>query len=103
MNRVHGRRRAQSAASLFEQLEPRQLLAVIAWDGGGDGGTLLDPLNWAGDVLPGPADDALVDVPGVAMVAMSAGSLSVNSLTMAEDFSMSGGFLEVDLQEEAAE
>ncbi|MEM9346461.1 MAG: PEP-CTERM sorting domain-containing protein [Planctomycetota bacterium] len=29
---------------------------TVQWDGGGDGINWEDPLNWAGDVLPGPAN-----------------------------------------------
>ena len=36
--------------------------AQIVWDGGptGQGTDWLDPVNWAGDVLPGPNDDAVL-------------------------------------------
>lgn len=46
--------------AVLEALEPRQMLAVVTWDGGGDGRSWNDPLNWSADVLPGPADDARV-------------------------------------------
>jgi len=57
-----GGRRAVS----YEALEPRRVLATILWDGGptGDGTSFGDPLNWAGDVLPGPADTAVIDATG---------------------------------------
>ena len=58
------RRAGFAAASSFEPLEPRQLLATIQWDGGpsGLGTNFHDPVNWDGDVLPGVADDAVISV-----------------------------------------
>lgn len=78
-----------------EPLEPRVLLAVINWDGGGDGQTLTDPLNWDGDVLPGPGDDAVIDIPATPTIQHAAGAFAVNSLTVAEDFSFTGGSVDV--------
>ncbi len=34
---------------LLETLESRRLLAVVNWDGEGDGTSFLDPLNWDTD------------------------------------------------------
>jgi len=34
--------------------------SAIVWDGGGDGTSWCDSLNWDGDVLPGPADTATI-------------------------------------------
>jgi hypothetical protein len=38
------------------------MLATVAWDGGvlGTGTNFLDPVNWAGDVMPGPGDTAVI-------------------------------------------
>ena len=33
----------------LEPLEDRRMLAQIAWDGGGDGTSWTDPLNWDSD------------------------------------------------------
>ncbi len=52
----HGRRLHQR----IEALEDRTLLATVAWDGGGDGSSWKDPMNWANDELPGLADDVVV-------------------------------------------
>jgi hypothetical protein len=49
-------------------LEPRTLLSVVQWDGGGDGVSWHDPLNWAGDVLPGPGADVRILGEGDAIV-----------------------------------
>lgn len=48
----------------FEALEPRQLLAFVTWDGGGGDLSWHNPLNWSGDVLPGPADHVVIDTAG---------------------------------------
>jgi hypothetical protein len=49
--------------SLFmEPLEARLLLANVGWDGGGDGETWTDPLNWDTDALPGAADAVRIDL-----------------------------------------
>jgi hypothetical protein len=84
-----------SEHSLVEQLESRQLFATIGWDGGGDGTSLNDPVNWAGDVLPGTADDALIDTPASPTISLSSGTFAVHSLTCTEAFNMSGGTLNV--------
>jgi hypothetical protein len=48
------------------RLEDRTAPAVIAWDGGptGNGTDWLDPVNWAGDVLPGAGDDVIIGSTG---------------------------------------
>ena len=50
----------------FEALEGRAAPAIIAWDGGptGNGTDWLDPVNWAGDVLPGAGDDVFIGSTG---------------------------------------
>lgn len=55
--RQFDRRRAQL---VFETLEPRHLLATIAWDGGGDRTSWHDAANWAGNIMPGTNDDAVI-------------------------------------------
>jgi hypothetical protein len=60
------RRRAVSTLTsvnrLVESLEPRRLLAVVAWDGGGNGTDWFDPLNWSTDQVPGTNDDVSSNV-----------------------------------------
>jgi hypothetical protein len=85
------RHRRRQDHSFLEQLEPRQLLTSIMWDGGGDGTTLTQPANWVGDVLPGAADDAAIGAGPT--VGMSSGALSVHSLTCAAPLSIAGGTL----------
>ncbi len=90
-----GRRHPPMDHALFEPLEARQLFASIAWDGGGDGTTLNQAANWAGDVLPGASDDAVVNVAGSPTLSMSSGTFGVNSLTCAETFNLSGGTITI--------
>jgi hypothetical protein len=46
----------------LERLEDRTVPATVVWDGGpsGQGTNWLDPVNWVGDLLPGPSDDAVI-------------------------------------------
>ena len=47
----------------IEKLEQRQLLAKVIWDGGGDGSSWHDRLNWQGDSTPISGDDAEINAP----------------------------------------
>ncbi len=47
-------------ACLFDALEARQLLANLLWDGGGDGRSWMDPLNWSTDAIPTGVDTVLI-------------------------------------------
>ena len=51
--------RAQSRSFDMECLEARILL-TSTWDGGGDGKSWNDGLNWDGDVIPTINDDAII-------------------------------------------
>jgi RHS repeat-associated protein len=80
----------------LEILEERVLPATVTWIGGsGDWSTVS---NWRDDAmanrLPGPADDAVIDVAGIS-VTHSAGADTVKSLTINDPFSLSGGTLTV--------
>jgi hypothetical protein len=82
--------------ALLEHLEPRTLLAAVHWDGGGGDENWHNPLNWSGDVLPGPGDDVTIDIAGEAItVRFSAGSATVASLFSTERLEMEGGALTV--------
>src|SRR5262245_35824976 len=55
------------------------------WDGGGDGLSWSDALNWVGDIVPGPSDNVLLDnsiVPGTYTVNLPPGVvvITINSL-----------------------
>ena len=36
---------------------------TISWDGGGDGVSWSDPLNWAGEAIPGATNDVVINIP----------------------------------------
>lgn len=97
--RGHGGRRQRP---WLEALEDRILLSTVSWTGGS--GDWADASHWSdGSVnrLPGPNDDAVIDVAGIT-VTHSTGSDTVKSLTSNDAFSLSGGVLTVtgNLQEE---
>ena len=80
-----------------ERLEDRLALAAIAWDGGPAGsGTLWhDPVNWVGDSLPGPLDDATIGAAfsGVTIVANQ--DVTAGSLSSAAPIQISGGTISI--------
>ena len=84
---------AQFSSPFLDQLEPRRLLSTVEWDGGttGNGTNLADPLNWAGDVLPGPADDAIIGATGTSPTLTLAGVLTLNSLTSSRTLQVNSG------------
>ncbi len=81
-------RNAYAHRALAEACEPRRLLAALTWDGGGDGVTWGDPLNWSNDLVPGANDDVTLDVPGDLVVELN-GFRTVNSLDNAETINVS--------------
>src|SRR5262245_56135381 len=84
----NGRRRL-----LFEHLEVRDLLALVTWDGGGDGVNWTDPINWSTNSLPGATDDVLIDIAANPTIHISSGTQSVQSLHSAENLVIDGGTL----------
>src|SRR4051812_17069226 len=79
-----------------DSLEPRKLLAAVVWDGGGDGMSWGDRLNWGGDVLPAATDDVTINLPNAdPTVRFSSGAQSVRTLSSSELFELSGGVLTV--------
>jgi hypothetical protein len=61
--------------------------AVVVWDGGAGTNLWQNPANWAGDVLPGPNDDVVIDVPGTTTIVL-AGAASVRSLVSSESLTI---------------
>ncbi|MFZ4573667.1 MAG: hypothetical protein ACOYN0_04675, partial [Phycisphaerales bacterium] len=74
--------RCGHAPVVIEQLESRQLMAAVSWDGGASSANWHDAANWSNDVVPGAADD--VTIPSTALAAINftatTGSRSINSL-----------------------
>src|SRR5439155_16939407 len=69
----------------LERLEDRTVPAQVVWDGGpgGTGTAWLTPANWAGDVLPSPNDDAVINpIAGVSTDITVGGSTAVRSSTV---------------------
>ena len=83
-----------AAAATAEALEGRRLLAVVAWDGGGNDTNWATPQNWSGDVVPGPGDDVTISLTSSnPTVRVTTGTQAVNSLTSTEAISVTGGTL----------
>src|SRR4051794_8368371 len=83
----HQRRRQSCRLILanLEQLEARIQLSAVSWDGGGDGSSWTDKLNWSTDALPGPADDLIIDVTAAnPTVTLSNTSVTIKSLQSQE-------------------
>ncbi|HSL32826.1 MAG TPA: Ig-like domain-containing protein, partial [Candidatus Limnocylindrales bacterium] len=70
------------------------LAGLVDWDGGGDGADWNDPLNWSGDVLPGPTSHVIIDLAG-ATVTHASGVTSILSLNTFEALDLSGGSISV--------
>jgi hypothetical protein len=76
----------------LEPLESRILLTLVNWVGGsGDWNT---GSNWSNGTGPGAGDDVVIDQPGIT-VSHSTGSHTVQSLTVSDAFTLSGGALSV--------
>ncbi len=73
----------------LEPLETRRVLTRISWSGGGDGSSWNQPSNWAGNKVPGLADDATINVASSTNINLPTGGIAVNSL------SQSGGSLTI--------
>src|SRR5262249_61323891 len=82
--RRHGLpRQASRRPPVPERLELRLMPAVILWDGGpaATGTNWNDPVNWAGDVLPGAGDDAQIGSAFAGFTVTSSSPVTVRSLT----------------------
>ena len=67
------------------------------WDGGGDGTSWEDPINWAGDTLPGLADNVLIDAFGTSTtVTLTSGNEIVTNIFANEKLQIDGGDLQID-------
>jgi Planctomycete extracellular. len=89
---------SQSARHLlFEPLEERQMLAIVAWDGGGDGKSWGDAANWSGNALPTKDDDVVIDLTTLnPVIEVNTGNdIAIKSLTSNERITMTGGILDV--------
>lgn len=74
-----------------ESLEDRIVPTTTFWDGGGDGVSWQDAVNWSGDVLPGSADDVVIA--GAGSVTYSSGTSTVHSVSTDRTLQITGGSL----------
>lgn len=86
----------ESVFMFFDFFSDDVALGTIAWDGGGDGTSWHDPLNWNLDRLPAPTDTVTIDVPGDITVTHSQGDTSIVSLHSEEAIVLSGGSLSIN-------
>ena len=70
---------------------------TVAWDGGGDGASWHDPLNWNTDTLPGGDDDVVIQVAASPTIRFTdtTGTVAVKSMNLSEAMVLSGGKLTV--------
>src|SRR5262245_15494977 len=81
----------------LDYLEDRLLLAPVRWDGGGDGASWTDALNWDTNLLPGSADDAVIGAAFSGMtIRQSVGTTSVHSVTSEAALDLAGGTFTVN-------
>ncbi|MBL8483215.1 MAG: DUF4347 domain-containing protein, partial [Rhodocyclaceae bacterium] len=71
-----------------------RLLANVSWDGGGDGVSWSDPLNWSNNLLPGAGDDVSIAAaagdPAI-NIGNTAGLVTVNSLNSSRPLTLGTG------------
>lgn len=80
LERFRKKKRSRFKRLRIETLEDRHLLAVVSWDGGGDGTSWNDRLNWDSDVLPMVSDDVEIFVANNAVVHIENANVEINSL-----------------------
>ena len=66
------------------------------WDAGAGDGLWNSANNWSDNALPGSSDDVVIDQPGSVTVTHSTGTNTVSSVASNENFTLSGGTLEVN-------
>src|SRR5437762_1964873 len=86
-------RRRHARPLVLEHLEDRLAPAVILWDGGplGTGTSWNNPVNWAGDMLPGAADDAQIGSAFTGITVISSGNVTVRSVASAAALQVTAG------------
>jgi len=90
----------ESVFMFFDFLSEDGTVGTISWDGGGDGVSWHDPLNWSTDTLPTITDTVTINVPGNITVTHSLSATSIISLHSQEAIVLSGGSLSIDLASE---
>src|SRR5438132_1343940 len=95
------RRSVSRCRRLFvEQLEDRRLLTTRTWSGGDAVNDLWsDTDNWVGNVVPVTGDDVVIPSTAASAEVLfdgSAAAVSLNSLSSAEPFHITGSTLALD-------
>jgi hypothetical protein len=87
----------ESVLMFFDFTRPDPNAATLRWDGGGDGVSWFDRLNWETDILPTADNDVLIDVPGTPTITFDSpiSTVAVRSLRSAEHLTISSGQLEL--------
>ena len=70
--------------------------AIVSWDGGGDGVYWHDPVNWDGDIPPGPSDDAAIGY-GHSVIFSAGGEIAIQSLQCGGTLEVAMGKLSITL------
>jgi hypothetical protein len=83
----------ESNVDFGNQLIP---VGTAQWDGGGDGVSWHDLLNWRDDVLPGRYDDVVIDGFNGVRVLHPVGETSIQSLKSDATLVVSGGTFQID-------
>jgi hypothetical protein len=74
----------------LDVLEDRWLLSTILWNGNAGDGNWSTAENWVGGVLPGAADDAVIDNTSPPVTITLADPVTVRSLTSTKDLVVQG-------------
>jgi len=74
-------------------LEDRLAPAIVSWDGGGGDFHWENAANWSNDALPGSADNAVINTPGITVTHSSSAAVSIHSLTSLANLDWQGGSL----------
>ena len=87
---------ALGALAAFTLLQSASVgAATVSWDGGGDGTSWSDPLNWSGDALPGSDDTAVLNVAAEPAVVLTGPAVTVAVLDCREALTLAGDGLTV--------
>jgi hypothetical protein len=78
--------------------EGERPIITVRWDGGGDGMTWADEVNWEGDQLPVDGNAVVIEDPGTPTVIydVSLGTTMLHSLESTESLTLTGGGLEIN-------
>lgn len=71
-------------------------ISLVSWDGGGDGVSWQDPLNWSTDSLPQPFDFVFIDAEAETVISHSQGSSIIHSLESREPLVVANSSLTVE-------